>query len=476
MNCRGAAARWVSSQNGSADELPVELLHAIFRYVLPPSTLLDPTPSRGPYSPWARALTTKRNLSHVSRHWHSVALSFLYEDISFRHPTQVRALAATLRENPGLARHVKTIVVDCPVTLKIRDALILDLAQILYRCTSLRTLVFTDSPFAMEDDLRCITLYPFPGRMSQAIQSLSESLECFEQWPLGGTPHFTMPISCLAPATRLRKLTINVDHPASLEPVSLPALEELDLSQEYDLPRVERASERFVAWSLPRLRALVLPMTTRVQGPVLAAHGRALAFLEFRDHLEMGTHPDSDAPRHPYIDHLHLCPALRHLVFPARAAANDVGIVDRLPAHPTLAYVDVWLNSPAGDMLASFVERRAARKIAPELRWKNIRVLDRALNAIVALPRLFPPDAPEAELPSVHAIPGLSITHAAWGVYRSDLDVLFRRGDNGGDSDLSDATDSAFEPDSSGSDSADESDDDADISLASDDPTDIDAQ
>ena len=427
----------MANRRETTQELPVELLHAIFRFTLPPVELLDPTPSRGPRSPWMRMMAAKRALAQVSKHWHSVALTFLYEDICFRYSTQVSALAATFRGNPTVGCLVKTIVVDCPVTSEMRDAFVLDLAHILSQCTALRTIIFTDSAFAMEDDLRRVALYPFPVRIEHAIKRRKDTLQRFEQWPLGGTPHFTMPVSCITPATRLRVLAINVDHPSSLESVTLPALEELDLSQEYDVPRLENM-DRFLSWTLPRLRILILPMATRIQGLVLKAHGRALEYLEFRDHLELGSNAHA-----PYCDYIHLCPALRHLVFVARSPSKDLAVLNRLPAHPTLAFVDMWVNSPAEALCAEFIERRAARKLATDVQWKNVRLLDRALSTVVALPRLFPPDTPETDLPSTHSVPGLAITHTTWGVYRSDLNDLFPLDDSSDEYDVDEGSESA---------------------------------
>ena len=397
--------------------------------MLPPSSLLDPTPSRGPNSLWIRALTTKQQLSRVSKRWHSVLLSFIYEEVSFRHATQVRAFARSLRENANLSILVKKIVVDCPVTSEIQDAVTGDLAYILTRCTTLRTLVFTDNLFGMEDSLRRVVLYPFPPTLSAAIETLSGTLQRFEQWPQGGSPHFTFPISCILHCA-LTVLAINVDHPASLEKITLPALEELDLSQEYDVRGgLGDHSKRFLGWTLPCLKRLILPVATDMQGPVLQRYGKSLEYLEFRDHLDMGLqeHIDVSLPtesvRYPHLEHIQNCTQLRHLVFQAKDS-NDFHVVNQLPAHPTLAYIDIWASSPAGACRLDFTVLRRTRKLATGIPWKNIRLLDRALSHIPLLPRLFPPDTPESELPCTHRIPGLAIIHAPWGLYRGDLDAL----------------------------------------------------
>lgn len=395
---------------------------------------------------WIRALTAKQELSRVSKRWHSVLLSFIYEEVSFRHATQVFTFARSLRENLNLPHLVKKIVVDCPVTVEIRDRVSSDLAYILTRCTALRTLIFTDNLFAMEDNIRRVALYPFPPTLTAAIRTLSATLQRFEQWPQGGSPHFTFPISCIVSCPQLTVLAINVDHPASNEAVALLVLEELDLSQEYDVGGGDH-SQRFLRWELPSVKRLILPIATDVQARVLAKCGKSIEYLEFRDRLDMGFHLHADfsgsISDQPYADYIHLCPQLRHLVFQAQES-NDFHVVNRLPAHPTLAYIDIWATSPAGACRTDFLESRRTQKLATEVPWKNIRLLDRALISITQLPRLFPPDTPESELPCRHAIPGLAFVHAPWGVYRSDLDVLFGDLDGESPSGSDDETDDTY--------------------------------
>ncbi|KAH9914791.1 uncharacterized protein BXZ73DRAFT_106462 [Epithele typhae] len=98
---------------------------------------------------------------------------------------------------------------------------------------------------------------------------------------------------------------------------------------------------------------IIIIIITRVQAGVLRAHRTALTYLEFRDHTEMGLRDAEDedgasgsvSPASaPHLALLHLCPRLRHLVFEGRK--NDVeSDADRLPPHPTPAFVDVWVST-----------------------------------------------------------------------------------------------------------------------------------
>ncbi|KAH9932679.1 uncharacterized protein BXZ73DRAFT_101221 [Epithele typhae] len=377
-DCRGTAARWFNGRAGPTDELPVELLHAVFQYASPPSQLVDPIPTRGSHTLWTHVMHWKFNFLRVCKHWHRVALVSMYEDVALRSARQVYAFAAALRGNPALGPLVKLLLIDCPVVLEIRELVVRDLVYIVTQCAGLRTLIFTDSLFTMEDELRRVALYPFHNRLAVAVSHLSDTLTRFEQWPQGGTPHFTAPLHVLAPFAHLRTLAINVDHPAGREPLSLPSLVELDLSKAYDTDGTPEApppppAPRFDRWALPRLTALVLPLVTRVQAGVLRAHGATLTYLEFRDHMEMGLRDADDdddgtgGPPAPHLALLHLCPRLRHLVFEGRE--NDVSDADRLPPHPTLAFVDVWTawGVYRSDLDALFPDARVRRASAATL-------------------------------------------------------------------------------------------------------------
>ncbi|PIL34466.1 hypothetical protein GSI_03242 [Ganoderma sinense ZZ0214-1] len=429
-------------KNKHIDALPVELLLEVFRYVVPPSRLLDPVSSRGTNSPWTRAMTAKATLAEVNRRWHSVSLGLLYEEACLRRPAQVRSLSDSLLEHPDRHHLLKTVIVDCPAdAAEDRTVVFRGLAQILTRCTRLRTLIFTDALFSKDvkpklqgldlmflfRDPHEICQYEIPTTLVVFIESaLSRTLARFEHWPEGGTTFYTRhsmawPLGRFTHSPHLTSLAIHIDNPAALDSIVLTSLEELDLSRDYVTPRDWDRSKYFLSWQLPRLRRLVLPVMTNIHERFLKRFGARITYLEFRDHLNL-------APRYPWgpptppTDHIHLCPSLRHLVFQADVHTTSL---PPLPAHATLAYIDVWLFSPAGRLRHDLLAARAGKMAERDVRLGNVRVLDRALHDIPGLAELFPPWTPAAELPSVHAIPGLSITHAPWGVYRSDLDELF---------------------------------------------------
>ncbi|KAI0352674.1 hypothetical protein OH77DRAFT_780954 [Trametes cingulata] len=365
----------------------------------------------------------KRNLTEVCWRWRPVAQALLYEDISLRHAKQARALSKALRGNPELGRLVKKMVVDCPAppsseTWEVKNAVVLDLVDILLECTSLKTLVFTDTLFVEEAPNCTIEALEFPRAFIDVIVKRSATLRRVEQWPQGGAhAHFELPINAILACTHLVSLTINLNHGAAEKHVVLPYLEELDLSRQYN-DVVGDQSTHFAKWEMPRLRRLVLPVSSDLYKTFLQKHGRMITYLEFRDHLDL-----LSMPVRPFCQYIHLCPNLRHFVFDAKG--SDFMVANDILPHPTLAYVDIWVNSPADTMRATFVDMRAKRTIAPQTTWKNIRLLDRALHWVTELPALFPPDTPSTELPSVHRSPGLSITHTEWGIYRSDLDELY---------------------------------------------------
>ncbi len=428
-------------KNKGVDGLPVELLLDVFRYVLPPSRLLDPASWRGMHSLWTRAMADKATLAQVNLHWHSVAIALLYEEASLRRPAQVRSFGDALRGNPGRFLLVKTLVFDCPAdTAADRTSVYSDLVYILPQCTRLRTLIFTDALFVRDvklkpdlgyifaDTLDVFSQYEIPTTLMTFIEAvLSRSLVRFEHWPEGGTTVFTRhsmawPLYRFTHAPHLTSLAIHIDNPAALDLIVLTSLEELDLSRDYTTPRDWDRSKYFLSWQLPRLRRLVLPVMTNIHESFLRRFGTRITYLEFRDHLDLHQRY-ADGPTTPPTDHIHFCPSLRHLVFQADPHATTM---PHLPGgHPTLAYVDMWFHSPAGRLRYDLIAARADKMAERGVRLRNVRFLDRALHGIPGLPELFPPWTPEDELPGVHTIPGLSITHTPWGVYRSDLDELF---------------------------------------------------
>ncbi|KAI1784820.1 hypothetical protein LXA43DRAFT_1077239 [Ganoderma leucocontextum] len=425
-------------KNKCIDGLPVELLLDVFRYVLPPSRLLDPVYTRGTHTPWTRAMTAKATIVQVNRHWHSVVLTLLYEEASLRRSAQVRSFADALRGNAGLPHLVKTIVFDCTAdTGEERNFVFSDLVYILTRCTRLRTLIFTDALFVRDvkrkrdlgivfADSLDLCQYAIPMTLIDAVESvLSRTLVRFEHWPQGGATTFTRhsmawPVHRFTASPHLTTLAIHVDNPAALERIVLASLDELDLSRDYVTPRDWDRSKYFLSWELPRLRHLVLPVMSNIHGSFLQRFGKSITYLEFRDHLDLHMRYVGGPPTPP-TDHIHFCPSLQHLVL----QADDQSSIPRLPSLPTPAYIDLWFYSPAGHLRYDLVAARSHGMVGRDIRAQNVRFLDRALHGIPGLPELFPPGTPEDELPRVHAISGLSITHAAWGVYRSDLDELF---------------------------------------------------
>lgn len=401
----------------------MELLDAIFRLALPPDSLLDPTPTRSLYSRWALANRAKHNLTEVCWRWRPVAQTILYAEISLRDADQARALARSLRKCPSLGRLVKKLIVDCPdppssETWEVKNSVVLNLVNVLHACNALRTLIFTDVLFVEEGPDRSINALSFPGPLTDVIAERAGTLRCLEQWPQGGaSAHFQFPVTIVLSCDRLVCLTINIEHQASEEHIALPFLEELNLSRQYDVEPGEHA-DRFALWSMPRLKRVVLPAAaTYLYHKFLETHGATITYLEFRDHLDL-----LNQPRRYFCQYVHLCRNLLHFVFDAKG--SDYTIANEIQPHPTLQYIDIWVNSPSYAVRTAFKRVRESRDLAVGTQWKNVRLLDRALHWVTELPTLFPPDTPEDQLPSYHRTPGLSIVHTDWGVYRSDLDQL----------------------------------------------------
>ncbi len=117
----------------------------------------------------------------------------------------------------------------------------------------------------------------------------------------------------------------------------------------------------------------------------------------------------------PFSDHTYYCLSLEHLAYRARSVAFS---------HPSFAYIDVWVHPEAVCQYCGYVAVSMERVIPSGVRWKNVRLLDDTLRRILRLPELFPPGTTTEQVPCVHAMPVLDITHAAHCVYCNDVPEL----------------------------------------------------
>ncbi|KAI9058150.1 hypothetical protein FKP32DRAFT_1669087 [Trametes sanguinea] len=433
--CDSAVRYLVYNEGNLANDLPIEILHAIFRFTLPPNALLDPTCRSFDHS-WLQSMEQKTLLTQVCSRWRSAALPFLYEEVWLRYACQLHALQWTLSHNPEIAPLVKKLAVDIPTPPRaradFRTSVLIALATVLRECTDLKSLLFTDAFFVVEKlrphVVEEVELLAFPAEIEEAIRERSGTLQYLEQWPQQSVnARYRFSLTTVMSCELLLSLTIDVDPAVGLEPVHLPLLEELDLSR------------HFAVWELPRLKRVVLPIATHRYSLFLRKHGKTITYLELRSHWIKQTPPTARI-----WGELASCPELRHLVLddPRGLLTSSPSPLhpfeDQSLAHPSLKYIDFWTTLVALD-LPAFHERRAKRAIASNVSWENVRLLDRSLNRLARLPTLFPPDQPSWELPSVHDVPGMSIVHAEWAVYRGDLPTVYL-----GDAYLEDPNDTAY--------------------------------
>jgi hypothetical protein len=129
---------------------PIDVLRSIFRQVLPPNCLLDPSLAYIESSPWCEIVRMKKSLTLVCRSWNSIAIEFLYEFIALRQLGHIPGLLRTFRADSSIGVLVKRIAVILVPTAKNRRLVASGLSSILKVCTNLKELTFphywTDLP------------------------------------------------------------------------------------------------------------------------------------------------------------------------------------------------------------------------------------------------------------------------------------------------------------------------------------------
>ncbi|KAJ7624278.1 hypothetical protein DFH06DRAFT_1339989 [Mycena polygramma] len=93
------------------EEIPEEILLAIFRLALPPSWVLMWGTSNPPFLPsiWSADYLTKLSIVGVCKRWHRVGLEFMYESVVLHHIGQLAAFTRTLEARPQLGPLVRRL-------------------------------------------------------------------------------------------------------------------------------------------------------------------------------------------------------------------------------------------------------------------------------------------------------------------------------------------------------------------------------
>ncbi|KAI0762940.1 hypothetical protein C8Q74DRAFT_1451015 [Fomes fomentarius] len=397
--------------------LSPEILLCIFQSDAPPRQYsCDPSLRLGRRSSWMETMRTKKALALVCKSWHGPAIEALYEDIVIRRMGQIVALARTLRlENCDFARLIKVIHIDNLAILpSCSDVVKEDFETIVSRCTMLK-----EVSLCTEDH------FPYLGQ-ADVDDTVHESIPT---WMI--TPHnyqqlqrlrFTTTLTdrqlpvihrLLASAVHLVSLTLynhQVLPPepfSSLEPMSLPSLEDLTIYIPTDYVTTK--------WTLPKLRSLTVVYYDAVPIDLLRAHGRQLRYLHlytFSRFSPRGLKQLSE-----------LCPTLHHLVLPQSLQVKDVPLL----TLPHLRCLDMWAWDRE-DYLRSAYRNRSpytdqSDRIRSAVRKSGvpasciIRVIGGGLLndlSTIDVPRIFPPV--ERGEWRVHEVPGGRVIQTSWAL------------------------------------------------------------
>lgn len=341
--------------------LPADIVHLIFKEIIPASYKYTPSLPNGPSNPRLQVLGTKVALPLICRALYWEGMSVLYHDIVLRRMWQIFALACTLRSprGPEICFLIKNIAMDsCPVGGKVASTAKEELRSILRQCHVLHSLAYhphPNFPFLSDETKsrsRDVDSYFNPTWFFHV--SMSQNQPPFLDGPLASRLR-RLDLRFLLTQSRLRNLhdlllataslrSLNLDYsvqdplPKALEgfsPVQLPSLIELYMPFGQDANFDEYFCSR---WDMPKLARLTLVSLEWWLERPLERFGQRLVYLHlfaryFRDPISCNPHP---CPGLAW-----LCPILEHLIIP-----NPHNCLQQTPKtmfdSPTLKHLDIW--------------------------------------------------------------------------------------------------------------------------------------
>ncbi len=386
--------------------LSPEILLCIFHESGTPSRKhSDPSLVLGRRSLWLETMRTKKALALVCKSWHGPAIEALYEDIVIRRMGQIVALARTLQsEKCDFAHLIKAIHIDNLAILpSCSDVLKEDFETIMSRCTMLK-----EFSFRTERHLPClvdiIPTWDITHPIHQQLHRLRFTTTLTDrQLPLIHR--------LLASAVHLVSLTLYSyqglpsESFSSLEPLSLPSLEDLTISTP--------ANYVTTKWTLPKLRSLTTFVPDAVPIDLLRAHERLLRYLHLHSSSWFSPQGIKQLSEH--------CPTLQHLVLVLPNSEYQVKHVAL--ALPNLCHLDIWAWSSdvrhfRWEYTDEFYRICSALEGSGLPTSCTIRVIGGLLNDLrtIDIPRVFPPGAVEPGEWRVHDIPGARVIQTSWAL------------------------------------------------------------
>ncbi|KAH9888534.1 hypothetical protein C8Q73DRAFT_710561 [Cubamyces lactineus] len=357
-------------QTSMMAHMPVELLLFIFELTQDGLYQHDPSIIQGPRSPWMIALRTRKALAFTCKAFAGPATELLYGDIVLRRMGQIPALARTLdpthTASAGVfSQLVRSIRIDsCVVWAPFADVVREDLRSILERCNALTSFSYRPHPSFYrhttmshcDEDPELNAFGPewlwgldTDDRFTGVLQpSTLRSLRFLDlQIPDCSVSLWVALNAALDCASNMVKLRLypeyialdTVSRPDSARPIRLPALEDLQVHDQYGVPYAGSFVQTHIceSWELPRLVALTVSGSNVPfqEAPLIHKYGPQITYLQW------GTNTLS---RRQILNDAHnlgmRCPRLEHLVVQGyRSHIHDsfANIV-----CPTLRVLDLW--------------------------------------------------------------------------------------------------------------------------------------
>ncbi|KIP05164.1 hypothetical protein PHLGIDRAFT_165365 [Phlebiopsis gigantea 11061_1 CR5-6] len=401
-------------------------LRLVFEATIPPEGFLNPQLGLGYDSPWERSLRTRKALTLVCRQWYNVAYPFLYRDIVIRRVGQIASLGWTLRQSPKYYAEIRRLTLLCYVPEIMRDFAQTSVSALLISCTSLQSLSVGPTFSAMLDCLPCVACRPLSR--TEGFEAATQRVHELEyNWRFEYTGsieahHYPSFVSNIGSWNNITRLTLFIPSPANTtQNVRLESLRILSFATAEGVSPRLHDLHLFISWDLPQLSELRFrPFIDMVRVP-----GSLVAFICKQPGLRIldlgccsvnSLGPADTVSLYACVQEaLTVCPAIRHVVLPARF--GNVHLADSPLLDEPLEHVDVWTSL-----------RDTRTPALRPARWRSLRLLDNGLSPVLDLPHLLPPwcvapppheGSPRAAY--VHDVFGLRIVETERSVVRQDV-------------------------------------------------------
>ncbi|TCD59858.1 hypothetical protein EIP91_011287 [Steccherinum ochraceum] len=441
-------------KDGPWHRLDPALLLMIFELAEPPAGFLDPSLARGPQSPWADALRTKKALTMVCKDWRGCALRNLYASVTLRRVGQAFALVWTLESsNDPIAPFIRSLRITFHVPGNLRVLVSKPVTQLFQRCVHATSLQLSPSFLGYYFDTPARELENDDEAFLSVLRDIAPNITVLKTddssvyLPHGRTPY---PLRFFAPFTNVVSLSLPLFKDTRIPvyrdaPLSFIRLEQLTLNAV--LPITCAAAEAIARWHLPIIKCFDLRLDfsfpcesqrSSLQDlyKIFEHHGTKIVELKLSEDNGYPTHDDqhtclvcrdaSNEDLQTIPDRLTkelcenvlpLCPYLKYAVLPFGITPKIYEELDSRPFPPLLDLLRRQM-----DVQHDTVNENIESRLYQWTSRPNVRTVSSSLSNAFPdpLPHLaFVPNDEELQDGSyiVHHVYGIPIVQTSWGLF-----------------------------------------------------------